>query len=219
MAENRYILVVAKYNEDISWLSNMDLTNIVVYDKGNDNTLLNYPCLHINKVPNIGRESDSYIKFIISNYKNLPDYILFVQGKPFDHMVNITPDNFQKNINELISSQPNKIKPLFASWYAEKHYEYSSIKTPEYYEYLFKNPAPQKSIFSMGCQYIVPRNSILSNPLEFYEQLHEMIQKGDSNYYNAHHGTNTFDPHRINAWTFERLGAYIFGLKEDPNMP
>lgn len=77
------LLVVARYNEDISWLSNVYIPN-VVYDKGEKSE---------NGVglKNVGLDSGTYLTFITENYKNLPDRVFFTQGNPFDH---VTWDNF-----------------------------------------------------------------------------------------------------------------------------
>lgn len=208
-----YALVIAKYNEDMGWLSKMNVENLYVYDKNPETgaDALNIPGLRVEQLMNIGRESDSYLRYIIANYHNLPDYLLLVQGKPFDHMVGVDANNFQQKIDELVASQPHEIKPLFAKWYIENHNSYPSIKTREYYEYLFERPAPPESVFGVGCQYIVPRDCILSKSLEFYEKLHTMLHKGECSFHHAHYEHYPFSPLSINAWTFERLGAYIFG--------
>lgn len=36
-------------------------------------------------MPNIGRESSSWLLWIINNYYNLPEYCTFLQGNPLDH--------------------------------------------------------------------------------------------------------------------------------------
>ena len=65
------MMVVAKYKEDVSW-ARQGAIPYVIYDKNKD-------------VPNMGRESETYLRHIIQNYDNLPDYTLFLQWKPFDH--------------------------------------------------------------------------------------------------------------------------------------
>lgn len=203
-----YSLIVAKYNEDMGWLSKMNPIPIHVYNKGEDTVIHG---VRVEKLPNIGRESDSYLRFIIANYDALPDYLLLVQGRPFDHMKGVDADNFQQKIDALISSRPTEIQPLFAEWYIEAHNHFPAIRSREHYEYLFGKPAPTESVFCAGCQYIVPRESILSKPPEFYEQLHARIAKGECTYHRAHYHICPFDASSMDPWTFERLGAYIFG--------
>jgi Protein of unknown function (DUF3431) len=73
------ILVVARFNEDISWLNEVKIPSII-YDKGE---------LSENGVQlenNIGIDSDTHLTFIIDNYEKLPHRVFFSQGNPFDHV-------------------------------------------------------------------------------------------------------------------------------------
>jgi len=78
-------VVIARYNEDLSWVvkefPDNDAT-ITIYNKGKDD--LNLPKkFNIIKLPNIGRESHTYLYHIIKNYNNLADRTLFLQGDPY----------------------------------------------------------------------------------------------------------------------------------------
>ena len=66
-------LVVARYNEDISWLNRINF-DFVIYNKGLDDIPYSYIRLR-----NVGHETDTYINYIISNYNNLPDIVVFCQ--------------------------------------------------------------------------------------------------------------------------------------------
>lgn len=67
-------LVIARYDEDISWAKDM---RHVVIQKDKD-------------IPNKGREISSWFWFILSNYDTLEGTYIFAQGHPFDHAKNIT---------------------------------------------------------------------------------------------------------------------------------
>ena len=71
-------LVIARYNEDISWLKHIKNKKITVYNKGKDN-------VNGIQLPNIGRESHTYLTHIINNYDKLSDMTIFCQGDPFFH--------------------------------------------------------------------------------------------------------------------------------------
>jgi hypothetical protein len=77
----RLISVIARYEEDIDWLKDLK-GNVIVYNKGSDN--LNIPYI---KSENIGRESETYCRFIVEWYEHLSNYdsVVFLQGNPFDH--------------------------------------------------------------------------------------------------------------------------------------
>lgn len=66
-------IVVARYNEDISWTYKYR-PNVIIYNKGND------PIDGSILLPNVGRESHTYLYHIISNYNNLANKTVFVQG-------------------------------------------------------------------------------------------------------------------------------------------
>jgi len=93
-------LVIARYNEDISWLNKIKNKKITIYNKGKDD--INKESI---KLPNIGRESHTYLTHIIRNYNNLADITIFSQGDPFFH----SPD-FLKLIKNPELFQP--IQPL-----------------------------------------------------------------------------------------------------------
>jgi hypothetical protein len=81
MTEKR-ITVVARYNEDISWIDKLP-GDVVVYNKGDDFTF-DIPRLDI---PNVGREAETYIRAIVDLYDELNNFdsICFLQGNPFCH--------------------------------------------------------------------------------------------------------------------------------------
>lgn len=216
MSENipSYTLVVAKYNEDMNWLNFMEPSSIIIYDKGSTPIPDKIDEINIYKRLNLGRESETYLFHIINNYYNLPEYLIFVQGNPFDHMNDISSHNFQEKINNLLKSMNDtnvSCLPLFTNWYTEHHYKYQFIHSPKYFMFFFTDPLPPQSVFSIGAQYIVSKSQILSKPIEFYKKIHRMLLANgncSSNY--AHYEPHDFDPHKIDPWVLERLFGYIF---------
>jgi len=75
-----YKIVVARYNENIEWL-NEELNNCIIYNKGGKLNIEQEICLE-----NVGRESETYLRYIIDNYYNLPDVVVFTQGRISDHI-------------------------------------------------------------------------------------------------------------------------------------
>ena len=82
---NIFKLVISRYNEDIKW-SSIYSNNRIIYNKGDelDDKLIT-PCDKYIKLPNVGRESDTFLNYIIENYENLPSYVCFSQGSLKDH--------------------------------------------------------------------------------------------------------------------------------------
>ncbi len=73
-------IIISRYKEDISWVKNYDL-DYVIYNKG-DEIDDDYNVL---KMDNIGNNQRDIFHYILTNYDNLEDIIIFVQGNPFDH--------------------------------------------------------------------------------------------------------------------------------------
>ena len=81
-------IVIARYNEDLSWIKKeFKYEKITIYNKGKDDLILpEGPKYKIINLPNIGRESHTYLYHIVSNYSNLAERTLFLQGDPYDDM-------------------------------------------------------------------------------------------------------------------------------------
>jgi hypothetical protein len=94
-------IVIARYNENLDWLKKIKKSKdikITVYNKGKDD--INVPFIPL---PNIGRESHTYLYHIINNYDNLADQTVFCQGDPIFH----SPDFIN-----LINKYRKKFEPV-----------------------------------------------------------------------------------------------------------
>ena len=78
-------IIVARYNEDVSWTKHIDFAKVIIYNKGEDEIPGAIP------LPNVGRESGTYLRFIIDNYDDISPSTLyfFTQGNPFVHGVDV----------------------------------------------------------------------------------------------------------------------------------
>jgi len=72
-------LVVARYNENLDWLNNNEYP-VIVYNKGNNNDFVKKNVYQIVKLPNVGREFQSYLYHIIQNYYSLKEITIFLPG-------------------------------------------------------------------------------------------------------------------------------------------
>jgi hypothetical protein len=100
-------LVIARYNEEVDWINQLNFDKIFIYNKGNSLTTdLKKPII-FQQLKNWGRESDTYLHHIINNYYDLSDITIFVQGHPFDHCPEImhflSLESMSKIIDYLIS--------------------------------------------------------------------------------------------------------------------
>ena len=74
-----YNIVVARYNEDIEWLRS-EMDHCIIYNKGD--------ALHLDheiRLKNVGRESETYLQYIITHYHELPEVVVFTQARISDH--------------------------------------------------------------------------------------------------------------------------------------
>jgi len=98
-------LVIARYTEDIDWVSAYN-DIAIVYNKGPDNI---ENIINIENIENVGREGHTYLYHIIKNYANLTNRVFFSQGDPFLHNETILYgiDNYEKGMD---------IQPLGIRW-------------------------------------------------------------------------------------------------------
>lgn len=98
----KYKMIVARYNEDVSWSQKYDS---LVYNKGVG---------HIEKsikLDNVGRESHTYLRHIITNYHNMEELLVFVQGNPFEHELNFeslfnpSEDGYSDSIQDMTNNR------------------------------------------------------------------------------------------------------------------
>ena len=102
----KYEIVIARYNENLDWIKDIPKNiKITIYNKGLDNIKESYI-----RLPNIGRESHTYLYHIINNYDNLSNTTIFCQGDSIFH----SPD-FIKLLKNIKYFEP--IQPLSAYYW------------------------------------------------------------------------------------------------------
>mgnify|MGYP001498681357 CR=1 FL=1 len=108
-------LIVARYNEDISWTKQVDFADVIIYNKGADEI----PGAIL--LPNVGRESGTYLRFIIDNYDSLEkdSLYIFLQGNPFEHWIKFNdlkncdrPQYLGRRFVEKSGGVPNQYFPI-----------------------------------------------------------------------------------------------------------
>ena len=72
-------LIIARYQEDISWLDDYNNMNKIIYNKGEKIISDKYD--KIINLRNVGRESHTWLYHIVNNYNNLDDINIFLQGR------------------------------------------------------------------------------------------------------------------------------------------
>ena len=153
-----YKIIVARYSEDISWTTQFD--NVFIINKGQPLNIANETFL-----PNVGREGHTYYKYIYDNYYDLPDYLVFLQGYPFDHSPNII-----NMLHAFIKKPEVNDMAYFAPpcHRVTTDYIISGIPLKEIYEKIFGNIKEIDSIFGAGAQFVIKKEVVLRNSKNFY---------------------------------------------------
>jgi len=203
-----YKIIVARYNEPIEWL-NSEIKHCLIYNKGEKLNIENEILLD-----NLGRESETYLNYIITNYDNLPDVVVFTQAKISDHRTEGDAINYLLKLKDdalingksephIIHCQTNNNMCWDKEWnlnnglyFLQNNY---LNNTPIIFEDWFKTyininyPQPF-CIYSNGI-FAVKKELILNNSVEYYKKL--ILQ--------VNHHINSTEGH-----FFERSWYYIF---------
>jgi hypothetical protein len=203
-----YKFIIARYQEDINWLSTL-INDVVIINKGQPLNLPNEVLL-----PNVGRESESYLHYIIDNYDNLPDICVFSQAKIHDHFIDYNLGSYDQYLimirdeaEKYGKSLPRKVNewnPLSFQW--GKYFNVQSlIWTFNYRDQKIAYGAWLKKTLNQNYTlpykmhpngiFAVRRELILQHPKAYYEKLIKEV--------NWH-----VDP--VEGYFFERSWYYIF---------
>ena len=174
------IFVVARYNENIDWLNNV-INRSIVYNKGTP--------LHIQNeimVENKGRESETYLRYIIDHYDSLPDVVVFIQANIEDYIGKNDVNYVLKMANHAI--QYGKSKPYMHSqtktnmtwdkkwnynngYYLQENYKNKPIVFCDWFTTHIQPEYPDPIYIYRNGLFAVKKEYILKKPLEYYKQL------------------------------------------------
>lgn len=199
-------VVVARYREDTAWTHDLGLP-CLVYDKSGQPGPL--------ALPNVGRETHTYLTHIVRRYETLAQHTVFVQADPFDHMgPDANPASFRERILQNVRLG---VKFTGFAWYklkcdrlgrphaladpqkAGKWPGYGKdIPVGEVYEALFRGPAPETFLTQAPAGLLfVARQRILARPEAFYRKALALVEADPEDARNTGHA-------------FERLWPVIF---------
>lgn len=177
-------LVIARYSENIDWLKKWsNQFNVIIYNKGKDDL---DSFFNVVKLPNIGREAHTYLHHIITNYDNLPENTIFLQGAIDNLGPNVFLDlniylkeleskeysanslyyfcnDYYKNIDFLSD-------PLYADQIKTKIFKLSNLSFKQYILKYF-NGLPKCIPMSMKGCFGVSKRAIQSREKYFYIEL------------------------------------------------
>jgi len=75
-------IIISRYNEDLSWIDESPFNRhpIIIYNKGDEINIKNKKIKKIVNLPNVGRETHTFLYHIIENYDNLSEVTIFLMG-------------------------------------------------------------------------------------------------------------------------------------------
>jgi len=126
-------LVISNYNWDLEWLKitydyGFSPKNTVIYDKSSADKDLSH-LGEVIKSPNVGANQFDILRYIIENYEDLPDMIMFFKGNLFSRGKNYytTEERFIQTLNST---------EFFSAWVDKnvlvgdlRHTDYTPIET------------------------------------------------------------------------------------------
>jgi len=186
-------LIVAVYKENLNWLKSRENPFETIYAYGKfhreDYKFVEY-------LPNIGRESHTYIWHILKNYEKIEsDYLMFLQGMPLAHI--------QAKIDSIGYSIFNNKYNLIHLFYPlgncvlcdgrSQPFSPEDCKLYLFWDELFGYDMPENFIANHGAQMIVHKSLILNRSKKFWEKALELHYSYD-----------------IAPWAFEILWNNIF---------
>ena len=203
-----YKIIVARYNENIEWL-NSEMKNCIIYNKGNKLNIDNEVALE-----NVGRESETYLHYIITNYDNLPDVIVFTQARISDHKGNDdihyliqmknTALRTSKSHNFLLHNETNSHDSCWdkewnfqkGEYYLANNYKnHNRITFIEWFKRNVNVTYPNPIKIYCNAIFAVRKEKILNKPIGYYKKL--ILE--------VNHHVNSTEGH-----FFERSWYYIF---------
>jgi predicted O-methyltransferase YrrM len=188
-------ILSSHYDEDLSWINFVKYPT-TIYSK----TLKNKNFIDFNKV----QEAPAYLKYIIDNYSNLPEYTIFVHG----HLN--SEHQKEKNIIEIINNlslNDDIINLNREDWLGsiqigqdewDKKYRWLSDNWDDIFgSYLM---IPEKLTFYSCAQFAINKKCILQYPIQFWEKLFNWCKKTELDNY-------------VSSRIFEYTWYYIFSKK------
>lgn len=199
-------LVIARYQEDASWVEGLGFP-YVVYDKSGR------PGPHA--LPNVGRETHTYLTHVVRRYPEFADYTVFLQADPFGHIGEAAgPAELKARLEQNMFLG---VKFTGFAWFKLKCDRLGrphdmadpgkqgrwkgwgrDIPVGETYGKLFSGEIPETFLVTAPAGMLfVARERILARPKEFYEYALTLVEADPEDENNTGHA-------------FERLWQVIF---------
>jgi hypothetical protein len=178
--KKRYEMVMTKYKENTTWITDPKIKDIpaVIYDSG----YLDFGPLkkqrEIDKIfpiinPKRAQECPGYLTYIVTNYHDLPDVVLFLHSYPFNHNAEMI-DYLRYVVDNCTDIDFLHLNPQIYLKYSRNPGQYNQ-KYPDLADVL---PDSTLNMCTYCCaQFAVSKHTILSRSLRFYYTLLKYCQE------------------------------------------
>lgn len=189
--EPEIVIVTSHFKEDLTWLKKSKYPVVLIDHKGAAPSPFKPRAI----IPNKGQEGAVYLKYIVDNYYNLPEYIVFLHGHEHGwhqykdkhlldmiHNVKLSGNDYI-SLNEFWSNTDDHIDKITKHWHVIE-------------PWVGKQPKEQGQAWG-SAQFIISRDRILRHPREAYVHWFNAISTSDEDF--------------NMGVMFERTWHYIFG--------
>lgn len=152
--------VISRYDKNLSWLEDLPPSDVVIYNYGK--TQLQLP--RVKNVISFTNDNsvDTYLSYIITNYNNLPDVIVFSHGNEgSDYLMHLARYASQSNTG--------------LSKFTQKPFKTQSVnmdKFTKWFETIFDQKVPTINFYSIpSLTFAITKKNILSRSKAFYQKI------------------------------------------------
>ena len=186
-------ICIAHYNEDLIWTKYLNTPFSIISKHG----------IEYDVAPNRGNEASSYLKYIIDNYEQLPDFVFFVHGhETSNHQTGKIQDIINTTINIITDS--TRYLDINGCQLNLRNFPTSYTKFLEFipiYNSIIKKKQLTENdiIYWASAQFCVNKDAILSNSKEVYENFYNYLMTTNE---------NSFWTSRYFEYTWEHIFSY-----------
>ena len=180
----KHFFCISYFKGDFEWIYKLDHSKYIVYNKSDEDLPKEIKNI---KIKNVGYNLFSYLEYIIKNYNNLPDSIIFCKNNIFDRHLNkysftklikrniftsLQEDSYGNNNFVSLNVSDQGFNEINSSWYKYNYDRLFFANYNDFYKYIFNSrEVPTFLKFSPGGNYLLKKENILLRPKSFYQNL------------------------------------------------
>ena len=184
LKQSKHFYCISYFEGEYEWIYKLDQSKYIVYNKSDKDLPKGIKSI---KLKNVGYNLFSYLEFIIKNYENLPDSIIFCKNNIFDRHINknlfaklikrniftsLQEKNYLSNSFVSLRISDQGFSEINTSWYKYNYDRLFFADYNDFYRYIFNSTEiPIFLKFSPGGNYLLKKENILLRSKSFYQNL------------------------------------------------